>query len=57
MSRPDLHHSFRTTYIEHSLKEGSTSKPTQKQRDKKEVRDRIEQKQEEREFKKLWGEL
>ena len=57
MSRPDLLHPFRTTHSKHPLKGESTSKPTQKQQEKKQVRDRIEQIMEQRAFEKEWGEL
>lgn len=57
MSRkPDLLHPFRTTHNEHPMKGESTAKPTQRQRDKKQTRDRIEQIMAQRAFEKEWGE-
>ncbi|WP_455292668.1 hypothetical protein [Vibrio parahaemolyticus] len=57
MSRkPDLLHPFRTTHTEHPMKGESTAKPTQRQRDKKQTRDRIEQIMAQRAFEKEWGE-
>lgn len=56
MKKPERTHPFRTPVSEYPLKGVPTSKTTQKQRNIKRTRDRIELFMEQQEFDKEWEE-